>query len=236
MRGMPGMRNQTRPQLPEGARDAILQSVPYYSRGILYVAKDGGNNYVFPVQELRLFGYGLADPMTPAMSVGAPARNAAEADTNVERKSETNAAEDFTIYGLGVTVNPNSDGELVRQLGNELSFKLQFGTQQAQLIGPLFHLPGGGGWQGTHRQDVSAANSTISTATNGWPEFQNIALFPEGIVWARTGSGPDSQLSVIAKLCNAVTVAGVVASPASLRLDFHVRLFGRGIRRRGRNQ
>jgi hypothetical protein len=102
------------------------------------------------------------------------------------------------------------------------------------LLVPAGSLPGGGGLAGAGRQDITAAASSVSFFSNGWAEFFNEAVYPEGIYWAPQ-SEADSQLTVDVTLNRATTVTGVAASPASAKLDLVIKLFGRGSRDRSRN-
>ncbi len=221
----------------QAAAEAVVRNtVPYWSRGRIEMALDEATEtYSAPVQTLRLFGYGIGDQMTPALSPGVAAPAATKADTNLEKKSSTNNGEQFRIFGVGFFLNQGTtDMELAAKVLQECSVTLYFGASQGLLIGKPLHLPGGGGLQGSGRQSVTALNNSISFASNGWAEYRNVAIFPEGIRWNPEGK-VDGQLIVNVTLERAVSVVGVEASIAPGIIDFDIRLFGEGQRPRSSN-
>lgn len=220
---------------PTPPSEIVADIREYYSRVILLGTKDGGNAFAFAAGTMRAFGYGLGDQMTPAI-IGSLTRAANEADTNLIKAASTNDGEEFVIQKIGVYLDPNSDLELARALEPELSIALKFGQSSEVLFGSPGMNPGGGGFSGTGRQDISAANSTQSIISNGWTDYANMRdVSRTGIVWQPEGN-PESNCNVLVRLHNAVSVAGVAGSPATLRLSMKVRLVGIAKRPRGRNQ
>ena len=238
MRGFPIQRPQNRAAQFRGSSVAPAEYVAdvseYYSRFVLLGTKDGANNFIFSPGVMRAFGYGLGDSMAPAV-LGSLTRNASEADTNVVKAASTNDGEEFFIEKFGVLLDPNTDVELLRALDPELSISIKFGQSTQKLMGSISQNPGGGGFAGTGRQDISAANATQSIIGNGWADYANMRdISRTGIVWQPDGN-PESNLNVLVQLHNSVTVAGVAGSPATLRVSGKIRLVGYARRARGRN-
>ncbi len=224
-------------QMTPEERKACLKGIkrrlatPYYSRGILVSeAKTGGNVLTFTSDTLVLFNYGIAEPMSAAIGGGGEATitgaelTARGSDTNLTKGGSTVDSSDFVICGVGLHINPESDGEAIRALYSQLCIELCFGRNTEVFIGPPTNAPGGGGLMGTHRNDVVAAASTSAFASNGFPDFANV-FKTRKLRWQRAGKAA-SDFNVKVTLERDRAIQGVAASPANIRFDFLVKLYG----------
>lgn len=183
----------------------VKRALYYWSKCRIAGTVTGGV-LTIPIQTAKLFSYKLGGDMA---SAGIPGVVATESETNIEKESSTNGAENVRVMGIAVQLSPDTDTEFAKRVFLNSAVRIVGAGGTPTRLGPLSMLPGAGGIFGggaTALVEAPLAQSLrdASAPANGYPSGLNYRPLPEPLLWSATG--PDATLNVEVSVTRPIVV------------------------------